>query len=295
MYNYRRAICYSGYRENQGPNLKIYPTYEQVKEDLLLLSVNFDIIRMYDPYEHAKTVLECIRKEKIQLKVMLGMDLSAEYNNKDCPWICQDYSQEHLDNNKKHNDNSLKELIKLANEYSDIIEFVAAGNEARPSWGDNLVTQERIVYFINELKKNVSQPVSYCEGFDLWLGQISDIYEAVDFLSVHIYPMWNKVSIKDALEYTIDKFEEVKKGSNKPVIITEAGWTTSCTNDQMLKEDATLACQKEYINGLVSYAKQTDSLVFLFEAFDEPWKGGGNPLEAEKHWGIYGVDRNPKW
>ena len=32
----------------------------------------------------------------------------------------------------------------------------------------------------------------------------------------------------------------------------------------------------------------------MFEAFDEPWKGGNNPLEAEKNWGIFKVDRTPK-
>jgi exo-beta-1,3-glucanase (GH17 family) len=35
--------------------------------------------------------------------------------------------------------------------------------------------------------------------------------------------------------------------------------------------------------------------VFFFEAFDEPWKGDpGNPRGAEKHWGLFKVDRTPK-
>ena len=35
----------------------------------------------------------------------------------------------------------------------------------------------------------------------------------------------------------------------------------------------------------------------LFEAFDEEWKGSGsgkNPLEAEKHWGVFDENRQPK-
>ena len=35
-------------------------------------------------------------------------------------------------------------------------------------------------------------------------------------------------------------------------------------------------------------------LTFVFEAFDEPWKGSPEPLEPEKHWGLYKVDRTPK-
>ena len=35
--------------------------------------------------------------------------------------------------------------------------------------------------------------------------------------------------------------------------------------------------------------------VFFFEAFDEPWKGNpNNPQGAEKHWGLFFVDRAPK-
>jgi exo-beta-1,3-glucanase (GH17 family) len=34
---------------------------------------------------------------------------------------------------------------------------------------------------------------------------------------------------------------------------------------------------------------------FFFEAFDEDWKGDpNNSLGAEKHWGLYTVDRKPK-
>ncbi|NNE10040.1 MAG: glycosyl hydrolase, partial [Gemmatimonadetes bacterium] len=33
---------------------------------------------------------------------------------------------------------------------------------------------------------------------------------------------------------------------------------------------------------------------FLFEAFDENWKGGADPREVEKHWGLYRADRTPK-
>jgi exo-beta-1,3-glucanase (GH17 family) len=34
--------------------------------------------------------------------------------------------------------------------------------------------------------------------------------------------------------------------------------------------------------------------VFYFEAFDEPWKGGADPRDVEKHWGLYNENRTPK-
>jgi hypothetical protein len=35
-------------------------------------------------------------------------------------------------------------------------------------------------------------------------------------------------------------------------------------------------------------------LTFVFEAFDEPWKGSPDPHEPEKHWGLFYENRNPK-
>lgn len=294
MFNYQRAICYSGYRANQGPNIHVYPNYEEVKEDLLILDEEYDIIRMYDPYTHARTVLEVIQNEGLHLKVMLGMDLVAEYNNPHCPWYKQELSQEQLAKNYEHNNNSLECLIELANKYKDIIVFLAAGNEARPDWGDNLVPEERIVYFINQLKSRCSQPVSYCEGWDLWVGRMENVLEAVDFLSVHIYPLWQKITIKEAVKYTTDLFEKVIKYTNKPVIITEMGWATSSNNNEMLKEEANADNMHYYVEEMTKYLKCNNKLGFFFEAFDEPWKGGNNPTEAEKNWGLYNLDRIKK-
>ncbi len=44
-----------------------------------------------------------------------------------------------------------------------------------------------------------------------------------------------------------------------------------------------------------AWSAETNTTVFFFEAFDEPWKGDpDNPLGAEKHWGLFFVDRTPK-
>jgi len=45
---------------------------------------------------------------------------------------------------------------------------------------------------------------------------------------------------------------------------------------------------------LVNWSKDEGIITFVFEAFDEPWKGSPEELEPEKHWGIFKVDRTPK-
>jgi hypothetical protein len=43
MFDYKPAICYSGYRDNQSPITKVYPSDAEVLEDLILLSKHFQL------------------------------------------------------------------------------------------------------------------------------------------------------------------------------------------------------------------------------------------------------------
>ena len=55
MFEWGRAICYSGYRENQSPLNETYPTYDEIKEDLRIIeSEGFKYIRMYSPVIYAE-------------------------------------------------------------------------------------------------------------------------------------------------------------------------------------------------------------------------------------------------
>ena len=65
------AICYSGFREGQQPG-GIVPSYEEIKEDLLLLQDHWKYLRLYDCDPHAEIVLKVIEQEKLPFQVMLG-------------------------------------------------------------------------------------------------------------------------------------------------------------------------------------------------------------------------------
>ena len=52
---------------------------------------------------------------------------------------------------------------------------------------------------------------------------------------------------------------------------------------------------EEVIELMQAVATENNVTVFWFEAFDEPWKGDEkDPHGAEKHWGLFFVDRTPK-
>ena len=288
------AICYSGYRKGQSPIDDMFPSYDQVVEDLKILQEQWKYLRIYDSSKHADLVLEAIRKENLDLKVMLGSDLAAESNNSECPWGGH-HSKSVLADNIISNDQQIDRMIELANEYSKIVFSVSIGNEATVEWSDHQVSVQRLISFVRRIKKTVKQPVTFCENYVPWIGKLEPLVAELDFISVHTYPVWEYKTIEDALEYTKYNYYTVAKHyPNKPVVITEAGWTTNSNGRGIDPWNASQKFQSEYYGQLIEWSRKRNILTFVFEAFDEPWKGSPDPDEPEKHWGVFTVDRKPK-
>ena len=290
---FANAICYSGFREGQQPGGK-YPTYQQINEDLLILQGEWKYLRLYDCDRHSEIVLEVIKNEKLDFKIMLGAYIVAEMNNFGCPWGVT-YTEEQLENNKATNIKQIEKLIKLANQYPDIIFSLSAGNEACVDWTDHYVPVKSVINYVKMIKKGAKQPVTFCENYVPWLDKLKDLAHEVDFISIHTYPVWEYKHIHDALEYTKDNYYAVaKKYPDKPVVITEAGWATNSNGRGIDPLNVSEEHQEVYYNDLMEWTTQEQILTFVFEAFDEPWKGSPEPLEPEKHWGLFKVDRTPK-
>jgi exo-beta-1,3-glucanase (GH17 family) len=289
-----KAICYSGYRDGQSPESGVYPTYEQIKEDLLILQNHWSYLRLYDCSLHAETVLKVIDKEKLNFKVMLGAYIGAELNNFGCPWGTI-YTEKELKKNKKNNLKQIRKLIKLANQYPDIIFSLSAGNEATVDWTDHYVSVEKVISYVKMIKKEARQPVTFCESYVPWYDKLKHLADEVDFISIHTYPIWEYKHIHEAMEYTKQNYHDIaERYPDKPVIITEAGWATNSSGRGINPENASEEYQAIYYNDLVDWSEKEVIMTFVFEAFDEPWKGSPEILEPEKHWGLYTVDRKPK-
>jgi exo-beta-1,3-glucanase (GH17 family) len=225
---------------------------------------------------------------------MLGVDLAAELSNPNCPWGAN-YSEKTLAANRRSNSEDVDRLIALANQYSDIVFSVSVGNEASVSWTDHLVSVGSLVAYARRLKGAVNQPVTFCENYVPWTSKLAPLVAELDFISVHTYPVWEYRSVDDALEYTRQNYYSVADHyPNKPVIITEAGWTTASNGRGIDPGNASEVLQARYCRQLLDWAKEQGILTFIFEAFDEPWKGSPDPGEPEKHWGLFYVDRTPK-
>ena len=126
-----------------------------------------------------------------------------------------------------------------------------------------------------------------------WIQSGAPLAAEVDFLAVHSYPAWEGKTIDEALAFTIENVDGVREAlPGKQIVLFEAGWATIASE---FGERASEANQARYFEEMSDWAAETRTTVFFFEAFDEPWKGDpNNPLGAEKHWGLFNVDRTPK-
>jgi exo-beta-1,3-glucanase (GH17 family) len=197
--------------------------------------------------------------------------------------------------NRDKNQHQVQALIRVAEQYSDLIFALAVGNEACVSWTDHLVPVEQIIKYLTQVKNHCHQPVTVCDNYVPWLGPMEPLVACVDFIAIHSYPAWEYTDLDQALSLTQSDLEKVTaKYPNKPVVITEAGWPTRANGKGIPVNFAHPMAQKTYFQAISRWAKKQEVLVFWFEAFDEPWKGSEDPDEPEKHWGLYTVDRMPK-
>lgn len=292
-----RGICYSGFRHGQHPDRgdgAVNPTDRQILEDLQILARdgNFKMIRLYDSRTNSEAILRLIRGHGLKLKVLLGAWLSAEMSNTNCTWL-QPIPAETLAANRRLNAAEVQNLIRLANDYQDIVVAVAVGNEALVSWNDHMVPVAAVIGYVRQVKQAVKQPVTVCDNYDWWSHHGAALAPELDFISVHTYPEWEEKDIDGAMAYTVANLQAVRQAlPHSRIVVTEAGWAT------VAKEFGSRASeekQRKYYHDLFAWTDKMNITAFFFEAFDEDWKGdAGDPLGAEKHWGLFTVDRKAK-
>lgn len=294
LFPWGNAICYSGYRRDQSPDHRTYPSLAEIREDLAILAKHWRYLRLYDCSVHAERVLQVILEDGLDFQVMLGAYLGAEMNNFGCPWGGI-YSDEALQSSTLANQFEIDRLVNLANRYPHIVFSVAVGNEATVDWTDHFVPVSHMIEYVRRVKSQIRQPVTFCENYVPWQYKLRDLVDEVDFISIHTYPVWEYKHIHEALAYTKDNVHSVARlYPGKPIVITEAGWATNSNGRGIHPENVSQHLQAIYYEDLMQWSRESGMLVFVFEAFDEPWKGSPDPLEPEKHWGLFDVDRRPK-
>lgn len=331
------AMSYGGYRHADH---NIEPTLAELKEDMkLLAAMGVKIIRTYKVHkpqaENALKVITELKKEdpNFEMYVMLGAWI-------DCKNAFTDQERDH-NVESEANIPQMEKAVMLANQYPDIVKVIAVGNEAMVKWAETYYVEPWIILkwvnYLQDLKKEgkLSKDlwITSSDNFASWGGggeeyhveDLNKLIHAVDFISMHTYPMhdthyqpefWLKsddqegmtdiektdIAMLRAKKYAQMQFENVQKymkslGVDKPIHIGETGWASFSTGQY--GPDGSKACDEykeaRYYQHMRRWTNEEGMSCFYFEGFDEPWKGGDNAGNSEKHFGLMTVDGKAKY
>ena len=228
------AISYGGYREGTRD---MQPTIAELKEDLKIMSaMGIKILRTYNvQLPHATNVVKAISELKkedaaFEMYVMLGawIDCKNAWTGKPV-----DHSIE-----SSQNEGEIARAVALTNEYPDIINIIAVGNEAMVKWATAYYVQPNIILkwvnHLQQLKQEGQLPedlwITSSDNFASWGGgseeyhveDLNELIRAVDYISMHTYPMhdthynptfWGILHDED----TLSKAEKIENAMDRSV------------------------------------------------------------------------------
>lgn len=299
------GVSYGPFREGQSPT-GAHPTVEQLREDLHILNEHFDLIRIYGTDGGAEDVLRIIREDGLGLKVMLGAWLGYDMGTESMLAGATSPAEgetEFFPHYEARLDNraQVQGAIELANDYPEVVWAVNIGNETQVWWSGHKLATPRLVEHLRWARMNTDVPITTADDYNFWNKPESVAVSAeCDFIALHTYGMWNNQTLETAIEWQREQMEQVRSlhGAEMPIVITETGWATSKSNEGLQKElitgKAGTEQQTRFTKDYLKWATENRVPHFLFEAFDEPWKGGDDPIEVEKNWGMWYENRTPK-
>ncbi len=260
------GVTFDPMRKQDTPQSNTYPSEADIDHDLSLLENKVHAVRTYSVLRGLDKVPELAAKHNLNATVGA--------------WI-----NDNLENNRQE----IETLINLSRQNNSNIVRVMVGNEVLLRKN---VSEEALIEYIREVKRNTWRPVSTSETWDMWVAH-PKLVDEVDFIAVHILPYWEGIAAEDAVDYVFDRYHEMQKTfPNKPIIITEVGWPS---DGQAFKHaTASVSNQARFLREFLNRADAEKVTYYIVEAFDQPWKMS---LEgsAGAYWGIFNADRQPKY
>ncbi len=285
------AVSYGCYRKGQAPG-KVGPSKAEILEDLTIITKYWNLIRVYNSDDDTERILDVIKENDLPVKVMVGVWLANEENNPE---------------KKTSNITNVLRCIELADRYTNIIAAINVGNETQVFWSGHRMNSENLIRYIRAIRSNSTVPVTTADDYNFWnKPESKNVADEVDFIVTHIYPLWNGKLLETAIEWMDQTYRDIKKDhSEKLLVLGEIGWATTYNPDKkgpgeqgtLIKGEVSLKAQEKFLIELDEWVNKNKVTTFLFEAFDEPWKGGGEdsgPGEVEKNWGVFYENRTPK-
>src|SRR5579871_1446743 len=260
-----QCVSYAPFRGEQTPlSSSTHISAEQISADLAQLAKISDCVRTYSIDHGLDQIPE--RATKAGLKVIQGIWLSS---------------------NRQKNSVQIATGIRLAKEYPSTIIALVVGNEVllRGEMG-----QSDLAATIRSVKAQVQVPVTYADVWEYWL-RYREIYEVVDFVTIHILPYWEDFPIRAKFAAThVNTIRQRMAVTfpGKEILIGETGWPSQ----GRMREGAlpSRTNQARVVSEILQIAQLENFRVNLIEAFDQPWK---RQLEGTVggYWGLFDSER----
>ena len=265
------SLSFAPFRDGQDPLQGIFPSDQQLEEDIALLSKITHNLRTYSSAEGNMAQIPLLAK-KYGLTMLQGAWLSPV---------------------KADNDAEIEEVIRCANAYPEVVKRIVVGNEVLLR-GD--LDVDELIAAIRKVKKAVQQPVTYADVWSMYL-KYPQLIPEVDFVTIHILPYWEDepVSVEAAPDHVLRIYQQVRQqiesmASDKAILIGESGWPS--LGKQRGWSVPSVLNEAQYIRAFIALANQYHFDYNLVEAFNQPWK---SQLEGTvgANWGIYDSFRQP--
>ncbi|MEY4374690.1 MAG: hypothetical protein RL760_857 [Candidatus Eisenbacteria bacterium] len=289
-----RGLAYGMHRDGQRPGGPS-PSRAQIAEDLAILAPHWATLRVYGSTEPTGTVLQVMRASHPDVGLVLGVWIEPET-------VRDSVKHAFVTDPAKVRENrrQIDEAVRLARRDADLVRAIVVGNETQVFWSGHKVPPEQLIAAIRELRARTRLPVTTADDFNFWNKPESEVIaRECDFAMVHAHPLWNGQSPETAIAWTEAQLAEIRaRHPGLPLVLGETGWATQRTDTgdeaKYMKSPSSDAAQVEFMRAYEAWIATRPLPVFVFEAFDENWKGGDKPDEVEKHWGLYRADRSPK-
>lgn len=259
------CVSYAPFRGAQTPlSPTTHVSAEEIAQDLEQLAKITDCVRTYSIENGLDQVPELAGKAG--LKVIQGI------------W---------LGSNRLKNLAQIATVVHLAKEFPDVITSVVVGNEVLLR-GE--MTTADLAVTIRSVKAQLAVPVTYADVWEYWLRN-REIYEAVDFVTIHILPYWEDFPIR--AKHAAAHVDDIRRRMavafpGKEILIGETGWPS----EGRMREGAlpSRTNQARVVSEILELAKRENFRVNLIEAYDQPWK---RELEGTVggYWGLFDSGR----
>ena len=259
------GFSYSPFQLGQFPQKDQYPSDDEMRRDLEIMSKLTDNIRTYSVDGSLGNIPRLA--EEFGLRVTLGI------------WISPDLER---------NEREIMRAIELANTSRSVVRVVV-GNEAifRKE-----INADQLSVVLDRVRAAVKVPVTTSEQWHVW-EEHPELAQHVDLIAAHILPYWEFIPVDKAEQFVLDRARDLKKMfPKKPLLLSEVGWPS---NGRMRGgADASPADQAIYLRTLVNQLNRQGYNYFVIEAFDQPWKASDEG-SVGAYWGVFNASRQQKF